>query len=170
MASEFIYITGKCKWFRPFTLETQYETPYWSYVHYPDAESLEKLRELQAEGMKNQIKKDDDGWYVRIKRPASLKRYVNGMTINNPLKPPKVLNKDGVELSDMTSVGNGSDVTTKLEVYQHRVPNSDKKAKAVRWDSTRIDNLVEFDRNADLKPEEAKQKELASQPVPVDSW
>lgn len=170
MASSFVKISGKCKWFRPFTLETQYEVPYWSYVHYPDAESLEVLRELQAAGMKNQIKKDDDGWYVRIKRPAYIKRYVNKIELKNPLKPPKILNKDGIEISDTTSIGNGSDITTKLEVYEHRVPNSDKKAKAIRWDSTRINNLVEFDRNADFKPEEEGQKDLANAPVPTENW
>ncbi len=165
---DYIYVKGKVKWFRPNALDTNYDPPTWSYIHYPVAEDLDVLRDLQSQGMKNVIKKDEDGWFVRFKRPAYIIRYVNRNPVQVPLGAPKILTKDGGDFDPNTSVGNGSDVTTKLEVRSHSVPNSPNKAKAVRWDSSKINHLVEFDRNADLKADEEKLRDLIDQPPPVD--
>jgi hypothetical protein len=104
-----------------------------------------------AEGIKNDIKKDEDGYYVTISRPVS--RVYNGKA--TPFSPPTVINKDGVPFKG--DVGNGSDITTKVEVYRYRVPTGkDKWGTAIRWVSSRIDNLIEFKPQTDYNPDEQK--------------
>lgn len=149
-ATEEVYVKGKVKWFRAVVPESQYETPRWSHVLYPDTESLEIIRDLQAQGAKNQLKKDDDNqYYVRISRPVEIRKRDG---TKRAMFPPKVIDKEGNLFEG--NVGNGSDVTTKLEVYSHNVPNSRNKAKAMRWLSSRIDNLVPFEQENDFTPEE----------------
>ena len=130
-------LSGVCKWFR-HNAPNQFNK--WSHDLYLDPPSLEKMRSLQSEGVKNVIKKDDDGYYVTLSRPVSkeFRGTVKGFG------PPVILDQDGLSLQT-DNVGNGSAVTTKLEVYSHRIPNSPgKTAKAVRWLSSRIDHLVPF--------------------------
>jgi len=157
--TEYIFLQGKGSWIRPHQVNPWGK---WSMVLYPDAKSLEKLRELQAEGVKNSISKDDDGWYVRLSRPTELK--VNGKLIG--LRPPEVFDAtkplpDGgyMPLKD-TPIGNGSDVTVKMEVYQHRVPSGPdgkpKYAKAMRWNSLLVENLVPFQSRKEFTEDELK--------------
>jgi len=135
MATEYIKIKGKTKWFKYAALN---KFGKWSHDLYPDAESLEKLRDLQAEGMKNVIHKDDDGYWITFSRQPFITKRDQSKT---PLAPPVVM-KDDKPFHE--NVGNGSDVVTTLEVYQHNVPNSTKKAKAVRWYGSDIVNLIPF--------------------------
>lgn len=162
MATEFVYLQGKCKWFRPHQLN---DWGKWSHVIYPNAESLEKIRELQAEGVKNVIKKDDDGYFVSVGRPADIKKKTpSGMKIVG-MKPPEVIGTDGSPLVGI-AVGNGSDITTKCEVYSHSTPGGGK-AKAMRWLSTRIDNLIPFTPDKDFDDVQIRAvKNLADQPEP----
>lgn len=158
--TEFVYLQGKTKWFRPNQLN---DWGKWSHVIYPNAESLEKIRELQAEGVKNVIKKDDDGYFVSIGRPSEIRRKTaSGVKIVG-LKQPEVVDRDGQPNQNM-SVGNGSDITTKCEVYSHGTPGGGK-AKAMRWLSTRIDNLIPYEPTRDFDKDEARAvKNLDNQP------
>lgn len=156
MATEYIYLKGKAKWVR---VHAPNKWGKWSAVLYPDAESLEMIRDLQAQGIKNVVKKDDDGYYTTFSRPAQIER--GGKIIG--MHPVEVL-YNGEPLRD-TAVGNGSDVTIKVEVYEHKVPASDKKAKAARLFAIRVDNLIPFDQNRDFEGDDAKVVEgLAEQP------
>jgi hypothetical protein len=120
-------------------------------VH-PNNESLEKIRELQAEGLKNIIKKDDDGYLVTFSRPVQ--KTINGVV--RGYTPPVVLNKDGTPfVHGDVQIGNGSDGTVKLEVYQHKTPGGGK-AKAARWEALRIDNLVPFKKERDFPADQQK--------------
>lgn len=159
MPTDFMYVSGKVKWFRHTTPN---EWGKWSHQMYLNPESLEKIRELQSEGVKNVIKKDEDGYYIRFNRPCE--KEVKGKMIG--LKPPEVFMSDGVTPLKATNIGNGSDVTTKLEVYSYRVPGQgDSRAKAIRWLSSRIDNLVPFESTRDfLEDEEKAARGLADQP------
>jgi hypothetical protein len=114
---------------------------------------LEIIRELQTKGIKNQFKKDEDGYYIQFSRPTErkMKGKVIGMT------PPLVTNKEGQPMEGV-AIGNGSDGTIKLEVYQHPTP-SGGKAHAARWDALRVDNLIPFNKDTDF-PDPA-QKEQA---------
>lgn len=141
--SEYVYLKGKASWVKHTKPDRKYVREdgtggFWDFVLYPDAESLEKVRELQAEGVKNVIKKDEDGYYVRFRRPEYI--WQKGKLVE--MHPPLVVNIDGSPLGD-DLVGNGSDVTAKIEVYKHKTPNGGK-AKAARWMSLRVDNLVPY--------------------------
>jgi hypothetical protein len=157
--TEFVFVRGKAKWFKHEKPDPTYLK--WSHVLYPDNESLEKLRDLQSQGMKNLIRKDEDGWYITLSRPAERKTR-DGTRFG--MNPPEILMADGTPLRLGTKIGNGSDVTTKLEVYSHKTPGGGK-AKAARWLSTRIDNLVPFEKSRDFGEEENRAiKGLEEQP------
>lgn len=145
--TEFVFLKGKSKWVRHLTPN---EWGKWSCVLYPDPPSLEKIRELQAEGLKNTIKKDEDGYYCTFSRPTSkvFKTKVQGFA------PPEILDgrvtlPDGGHPPLNENVGNGSDVTIKLEVYQHGTPGGGK-AKAARWLSLLVHTLVPYLSNSDM--------------------
>lgn len=163
--TEHIYLQGKVKWFRPIQPDMQYDPPSWSQIFYPNEESLNKIRDLQAEGVKNVLKKDEDGFFVRLKRPTYLKKIINNSESKVALQPPEVVIESGgaiVPFKDM--VGNGSDVTNKMEVYQHATPGGGK-AKAMRWLASKIDNLIPFEKRSDFTTGEAQAVEnLDKQP------
>lgn len=159
VAKRFEFVKGKTKWFRHVTPSREYNK--WSHVLYPDPDGIEKIREWQGKGLKNQLKKDEDGWYTTFSRPVS-KTYNGNIT---PFGPPLVVDHTGQPMANI-NIGNGSDVTTKLEIYEHKTPGGGK-AIAARWESSRIDNLVPFEQD-DFTPEEALQnKNLMEQPAPL---
>lgn len=164
--SEEIYVSGKTKWFRHDRPEApkEGETARWSHVLYPNEESLEKIRELQSQGVKNVLHKDEDGYFIRFHRPTKVKRKGNDQALN----PPIVVLSDG-QTPLQGLVGNGSDITTKLEVYSHRIPGTTRTAKAARWKSSRIDTLIPYTPPTDFTPiEAAAVKGLAEQPKQED--
>lgn len=55
------------------------------------------------------------------------------------LGPPDVVDEYGAEWNPETLIGNGSDVTVKLDVW---IGN---KATKIRWDGVRVDNLVPYE-------------------------
>jgi hypothetical protein len=137
--SEILELKGKFMWVRVHDLNKYGK---WSLELYPDNESLEKLRELQADGIKNVIKKDDEGYHVQISRPAQVE-FKKGQL--QSVTPPRVRDKDKQPLPANIRVGNGSDGIVAVEVYTHRVPNSEKRAKAMRLYGIQLDNLVPFE-------------------------
>lgn len=159
--SEDVYLQGKVSWVKYITPDPLYNK--WSVTLHPDTESLEKIRDLQSQGVKNLVKKDEDGYYVSFSRPTE--RKIKGKVIG--MTAPVVLNAEGVPL-DGVAIGNGSDGTVKLEVYSHSTP-SGGKAKAARWAGLKIDNLIPFNKDTDY-PDPA-QRELAEgledQPKPI---
>lgn len=168
MATKLMYFRGKCKWLRADQLNPWGK---WAMTLYPDQETLEIVRDLQAQGLKNVIKKDDDGYYFSVSRPQSIN--VNNKPVG--LAAPLVLDgrhklEDGGYAPLRAPVGNGSDVTVEVEVYQHRVPGGTGKGTAMRWKSVRVDNLVPF---ADVQnyPEEDREsvKKFGDQPT-QEGW
>jgi hypothetical protein len=141
--SEYIFVKGKVSWVRYITPDLQFNK--WSVRLHPDEESLKILQTLQMDkAIKNQFKKDEDGYYMQFSRPTE--RKIKGKTI--AMTPPVVLDKDGQPMQD-TAIGNGSDGIVKLEIYQHPTPTGGK-AYAARWDSLRIDNLIPFNKDTDF--------------------
>lgn len=143
--TEFVYVKGKAKWFKHMKPEEFRGKTSWKHTIYLDSESLEKVRELQSEGVKNVLKKDEDGYYTSFSRPTVVKwkDKTTGQDKTVPLDPPVVRLKNSNQ-PYTGAVGNGSDIETKLEVYTHNVPGGGK-AKAARWLATRIDTLVPID-------------------------
>lgn len=136
---EYFFLHGKVKWYRP---EKPNEWNKWEHVLYPDEQSLNIIRDLQVQkgttqGIKNILKKDDDGYYMRIGRPSQ--KMIRGKVVG--YAPPLTLDKDGITPLRNVNVGNGSDVTTKVSVYRYATPTG-AFGRAMRWESTRIDNLI----------------------------
>ena len=163
MKTEFVYLQGKVKWFRA---QQPDEYGKWKHVLYPNAESLEKIRDLQLSqdgvtGIKNVLKKDEDGYSMTFSRPAS--KEIRGKIVG--FAPPDVFESDGKTPMRNVNVGNGSDVTTKIAVYSHGTPGGGR-AKAARWESSRIDNLVPYNPPRDYTDSEEKSaRGLSDQPA-----
>jgi hypothetical protein len=160
--SEDVYLQGKVSWVKYVTPDPMYNK--WSLTLHPTPESLEKIRELQAEGVKNLVKKDEDGYYVSFSRPTErkMKGKIIGMT------PPVVLNKEGIPLEGV-AIGNGSDGTVKLEVYSHGTP-SGGKAKAARWAGLKLDNLIPFNKDTDFPDPAMKEQAEGLDEQPQQIW
>lgn len=159
--SERIYLSGKVSWVRYTTPDPVYNK--WNVQLHPDEESLKKLQELKMDrGIKNEFKKDEDGYYMNFSRPAE--RKIKGKII--AMTAPVVVDKDNQPMENI-AIGNGSVGTLKIELYQHGTPNGGK-AWAARWEALRIDDLVPYNMETDGTPE---QKELAGglaeQPKPL---
>lgn len=146
-SSELVDVHGKLKYIHA-TSFNKYDK--WSVTFYPDSKSLEKIRELQAEGVKNVMKKDDDGYFIQFSREPT--KLMRGKVV--AFAAPKVIDREGKPF-DGNKIGRGSDATIRLDVYTHPTPNGGR-AKAARWDSIRIDNLVEYEVDRDLPPAEAE--------------
>lgn len=104
---------------------------------YPDTKGLEIIRELQAEGLKNVLKKDEDNQYfISFHRDPT--KMMRGKLVS--FAQPKVIDNEGKPM-DGNLIGWESDVTCRLEVYKS-APNSAYRYVGARWDSLRVDNLV----------------------------
>lgn len=158
MATENIFVAGKAKWPR---LVKPNQWGDWSITLYPNTESLETIRELQAAGLKNTLKKDEDGYYIQFKRPPSKK--LGGVV--KVYEPPACLDKEGRPMDGM-GIGNGSDVTIGLEVYEHSTPGGGR-AKAARLKSVRVDYLIPHDTGQYTEEEMNEVKEMLDQPKPI---
>lgn len=144
--SEFKYVQGKVAWFRPDTVNNW--NKYSCQLH-PDTKSLEVIRELQAQGLKNNLKKDEDGYFIHFTRPVA-KTFRSGKTV--AFAPVEVFDKEGVPFHG--AVGNGSDVTLKLEIYPYEFEGV--KGIGARWVSARVDNLVPFSPGSDMTEVESE--------------
>lgn len=137
----------------------------WSVTFYPDNASLEVIRDYQAKGVKNVMKKDDDGYFIQFSREPT--KLMRGKVV--AFTAPKVVDSEGRPF-DGSKIGWGSDATIRLEVYQHGTPNGGK-AFAARWDSIRVNNLVEFTPDKSDWSDEDKEnvKSLTNAPEP-EPW
>jgi len=157
MDKTYIYWSGKAKWVKYINPDMTYNK--WNFVLYPAEVHLEEIRDLQAKGMKNVLGKDEDGWKINISRPVQ--RVWKGRII--PFAPPIVLDAEGRPIEGV-AIGNGSDVTAKIEVYSHNTP-SGKKATAIRWEGLRVDNLIPFETKTDFpEPQASMASGLPEQP------
>lgn len=140
--TDYVFIQGKLSWLK-FTVPDEWNK--WKVTIHPNAEGLEKIRELQTEGVKNVLKKDEDGYFTTFSRPTS--KMIKGKVVG--LAPPELLQADGKTPLTGVLVGNGSDGVVKLEVYSHGTPGGGK-AKAARLLSAKIDNLIPFELKRDF--------------------
>lgn len=149
-STEYVFIKGKLSWVK---CEKPNEWGKWTCVIHPDNEGLEKIRELQGEGVKNVLKKDDDGYFTTFNRPTQ--KMMKGKVVG--LAPPEILDKDGKPMHGV-GIGNGSDGVVKLEVYSHGTPGGGK-AKAARLMAIKVINLIEYKVDRDF---DAGQKETVA--------
>lgn len=133
--TEYVYVSGKISY--PKLVQPDQKFDCWSMRLYPDKDSLETLRDLQGRGLKNQLKKDEDGWYCTLRRPTK-KQYKSILKV---FEPPLIIDKDNQPF-DGFKIGNTSDVTVKLEVYEYSAPGGGGKSIACRLETVKINDLV----------------------------
>jgi len=138
-SEEEVTLKGKIKWCKHIVPDTTFEPGgKWSVVIYLEGKELDKARELQAQGIKNTIKKDEDGWYMTVSRKASYE--VRGKHIGRT--PPEVFRVvDGMKETINRPVGNGSDGVIKAMLWSSK----NFPGKNLRWEALRIDNLIEYE-------------------------
>ena len=129
------YVQGKMKFVKVVKPDIMFNC--WQATIYPTPDSLEKIREWQGQGLKNTIKKDEDGWFIKFRCDVSKQRKDGTVWA---FEAPKVVDKDGKPM-DGNLIGDGSDGTLKLEVYEHPTPGGGR-AIAARLVGLRVDVLV----------------------------
>lgn len=136
--NEQITLTGTLYWVmtdNPDPLYNDYRTTL-----YPDQASLPKAMDLQSQGVKNTLRKDDIGYNLIYRRRHE--QDMRGKKV--VLGPPQVAKADGTPLKG-SEVGNGSKGAIILELYSHKTPQG-RQSKAARLASVRVDELVPFNR------------------------
>lgn len=163
MPSREVFVQGKAKW-----VHTKRPDQFGDYsmVLYPDAKSLDIIRSLIEEGIKNVLKKDDDGYFIKFKRPLE-KEDSHGRKFS--LGVVQVINKDNTIFDGF--IGNGSDVTVKLETYGGKARGGIGTYKAARLAGIRVDTLIPYEPTQSNNPYVAKSAEgLSTQPPQVQGW
>lgn len=146
--TEWYYFQGKASWAKLITPDLEFKN--WNIkVHLtPDSyNQFMKLKEPDGEidGILNEVKQDDDGYFVVFKRPTE-KKFGNEIKM---FSPPEVLDADGKTMKGV-HIGNGSDVTVKVECYKYNKPFKKGRGRAIRLVSVRVDNLIPYERNKDF--------------------
>lgn len=154
-----VYLQGKAKWAR-----LSHPDPWGNFkiTLYLNNESVEKFRAL---GVKNVLKKDEDGYHVVLRRPQQ--KMMRGKVVG--LAPPTLVDKDGMPMRDII-IGNGSDVTVKLDLYEYYPPGSKEKEKAMRMSGVRVDNLVPYTPAHRDEFDAYNTKGLDEQPDQEEGW
>jgi hypothetical protein len=157
MATTQIYLKGKAKWVRVTAPDPKYGT--YSMVLYPDEASMNIVHELKNghPSILNELKKDDDGYNIKFNCKPN--QNIGGVI---QVFNVEVLDKDGRPTREL--IGNGSDVTVKLDKYTFRKG----EGLAVRLRAIRIDNLVPYEAQKDFTKEQLEQiSGLTEQPRPL---
>lgn len=148
--TEYLYFTGKCKWAK---LATPDKFMKWSIMLFPNDESLTKIKSL---GLKNPIKADPSGDGERVVFSRPVNKEIKGRIVG--FAPPVVMmkNQEGVWMPEPNLlIGNGSDVTIKVDYYSYETPTK-TKGYAARLSGVRVDNLVPYNPRSDMILEDAE--------------
>lgn len=128
MASRTIYLVGTCAWAKLKTPDPKYG--HYSIDLYPSEKSWEIF---DSSGMQLTKRTSENGEYISLRRPAQ--KLIKGELVD--FGPPKLLDKHNEPMDKL--VGNGSEVTVKVQVY-------DTLTKGVghRLESVRVENLITY--------------------------
>lgn len=141
MASEYLTFSGKCKWAQKL-VHPDMKFKKWGVQLYLDTLSLDKFKQtVEKYGLKNHLKKDDEGYFVNFSRPTE--KIIRGKNI--AFAPPRIVYNDQPFIG---TIGNGSDVTLIVELYSYKDPYG-KPGYAIRLESVRVDNLIEYNAQRD---------------------
>lgn len=150
---EEVYIKGIVKWCKHMRPDMTFAPGKWSTNLYIEGLELERVRIWQAEGIKNKVNHDDDGWFITLSRKCSLTTK-GGKVVG--LEPPFVFRMEGDNKVPLTElVGNGSTGVAKCALWSFN-PTPQISGKALRWESLRIDNLVPYSPNNDFPDPEQR--------------
>lgn len=137
MATQYIFVPGKIKWAKGLTtVDPEYKT----YNAQMVVDDTEKAR-LEGAGCQATFKfsEEDRGFVFKIKKDSTRKQKDGTVS---EASPPEVFltDPDGKRVDlDPVKVGNGSEVTAKLELYDTK-----KGGKGTRLVGIRVETLIEF--------------------------
>lgn len=135
--SYFEYLQGKGNWIKANIPDPKFRK--WSMMLYPNDASLQKFKLLQDEGLLTRLRKDDDGYFFQLSRPQD--KIMRGEKVI--FQAPQLMDKDGNLLEPTIRIGNGSDVTAKVQIYYYPKPTGGSGV-AMRWEGLKIDTLVPY--------------------------
>ena len=142
-----IYLTGKGSWFHKLFEPDEYlGDKRWKISFYPDPKSMEKFKELKTV---NRFKTDKDGTYVVLSRPVDKPWQIKDGE-SPEFDPPRVTDSEGNLWPDDKIIGNGSEVTVKLEVYNYSYKG--RSGTAARLEAVRVDDWVEYQKPDETAP------------------
>ena len=145
--TEFIVLEGKLSWVRTTTPN---KFGKWCGTLHPIPAALDRIQEMKAMGLKNDLKKDDDGYNMTFNRPTS-KEFRGKL---QAMQPPMVFERDG-KTPFTGLIGNGTDGAIKVEFYHYNHPLGGKGC-AARLFSIRVDNLVPYEPRRDADEDQEK--------------
>lgn len=158
--AEDIFLSGTFKFFKHLQPDFQWEPDgKWSTVIFLVGPELDKFRELQARGIKNTLKKDEnEGWYASLSRKCSYE--TNGRKIGR--EPPRVFQViDGREVPVDVRVGHGSTGVAKCVLWG----SPSFPGLNLRWEAARIDSLIPWEAKEEYPDAGEMTEELKKQPV-----
>jgi hypothetical protein len=154
--AERIKVKGKIKWanglfdLKTLTAPDGREDTFWSVSFYPDDKGLDIVYNLQSQGVKNNIRRDEDGFNINYKRPKVKK--MRGEMVE--FDPPYVTGPDGSKWDRSEQINQMAEAEVDLAVYSHQIPGSTKKAKAVRLEGVQVLNNSLVNSDGVDQPEE----------------
>lgn len=129
-----VYFTGKAYWAKVDRAETHpqyYPDGQWSIQVALDESSLSVLEES---GLRLQVREEEEGDIVMFRRPC--RKEIKDEWVE--FDKPELIDAEGNNITS-TNIGNGSDVTVKVAVYDTRF------GKGHRLEAVRVDNLIPYE-------------------------
>lgn len=161
--SYYEYLQGKANWVRALVPDPKFKK--WTMDLYPNDASLDKFRKLQDQGVLTRLRKDENnGYFFKLSRPQE--KMMRGERVL--FTAPQLMDHEGKLLDQTTRIGNGSDVTAKIQVYYYPTPTGGQGI-AIRWEGLKIDNLVPVEVK-DLPADQQLQVEGLKEHPPEQLW
>ena len=129
MPTQYMELTGTAKWAKVYKPDEAFGTSFWKIDVSLTPESQEIFNKS---GLRLRPKKVDDKDYYTFRRPTS--KVFKGKL--EEFKPPIVIDSNNQPTTQL--IGNGSEVTIKVEVYDSAM------GKGHRLTGLRVNKLVEY--------------------------
>lgn len=137
--SSFVTLDGELMWVRTNEPEEFNGKKAWKATIRPNQESVMKVMDLQAQGVKNQLKKDEHGYYINFQRPVEKKKKTG--EVFKTFTPPVVTDREGKVITDM--IANGAKGSMKLEIDSFKGQMG--KVTVAMLDSLILDEFQKYD-------------------------
>lgn len=133
MAMKIIFISGECAWAKLDTPDTKFSTAgVYTIDVFLDEANRQKFNEA---GIQLKVKEKDGKTFATFRRVHS--KLVKG--VSTVVGPPPIHYADGTSLKGNQKIGNGSEVTLKISVYDT------PKGKGSNIEAIRVDHLVPYE-------------------------
>ena len=137
-------LEGKLEWIKchPDFPEEYEGKKSWSTIIHPTKDSLEVVRDMQADGIKNIVKRGTEpgDYYVKFSRRTE-KTNRAGKVLES-FKPPTVYMPDGSVFDHKKMLGN-CEGSIEVDFYQHPIKNGGK-SHAAMLDTVRLTKVVYY--------------------------